>query len=108
VKLDRLAFQEALDEIGAKRDRNKLFIAGMCLKRRERGVELLADNLFAPAFPETLSRRCSNETQNFLSKPWPASWQSPVYLSQRAFLQAIYPEKEFQLLRQATPNGRVA
>ena len=46
TKLDRIAFQEALDEIGAKRRREPAFLRGFA-GRFCRGAELLADNSIA-------------------------------------------------------------
>jgi zinc protease len=99
VKLDRLAFQEALDEIGAKAETGTNFSLQVLPERFERGVELLADNLLRPAFPETAFKALQQRTRQAVA----GQLQSPVYLSQRAFLQAIYPEKD-PTLRQATPE----
>ena len=99
VKLDRLAFQEALDEIGAKVETGTNFSLQVLPERFERGVELLADNLLRPAFPETAFKALQQRTRQAVA----GQLQSPVYLSQRAFLQAIYPEKD-PTLRQATPE----
>ena len=99
VKLDRLAFQEALDEIGAKAETGTNFSLQVLPERFERGVELLADNLLRPAFPETAFNALQQRTRQAVA----GQLQSPVYLSQRAFLQAIYPEKD-PTLRQATPE----
>jgi zinc protease len=99
VKLDRLAFQEALDEIGAKAEAGTNFSLQVLPERFERGVELLADNLLRPAFPETAFKALQQRTRQAVA----GQLQSPVYLSQRAFLQAIYPEKD-PTLRQATPE----
>jgi zinc protease len=99
VNLDRLAFQEALDEIGAKAETGTNFSLQVLPERFERGVELLADNLLRPAFPETAFKALQQRTRQAVA----GQLQSPVYLSQRAFLQAIYPEKD-PTLRQATPE----
>jgi zinc protease len=99
VKLDRLAFQEALDEIGAKAETGTNFSLQVLPERFKRGVELLADNLLRPAFPETAFKALQQRTRQAVA----GQLQSPVYLSQRAFLQAIYPEKD-PTLRQATPE----
>ena len=99
VKLDRLAFQEALDEIGAKAETGTNFSLQVLPERFERGVDLLADNLLRPAFPETAFKALQQRTRQAVA----GQLQSPVYLSQRAFLQAIYPEKD-PTLRQATPE----
>ena len=99
VKLDRLVFQEALDEIGAKVETGTNFSLQVLPERFERGVELLADNLLRPAFPETAFKAVQQRTRQTVA----GQLQSPVYLSQRAFLQAIYPEKD-PTLRQATPE----
>ncbi len=68
-KLDRIAFQEALDEIGANAQAGTSFSLEV-----QRTAQAVAGQL-----------------------------QSPVYRSGRAFLKAIYPEKD-PTLREATPD----
>ncbi|MGH7836081.1 MAG: M16 family metallopeptidase [Candidatus Binatia bacterium] len=99
TKLDRVAFQQALDEIGARASAGTSFSLQVLTDRFERGVDLLADNLLRPALPEAAFKAIQQRTAQAVA----GQLQSPVYLSQRAFLQAIYP-KDDPTSRQATPE----
>jgi zinc protease len=99
LKLDRLAFQEALDEIGAQASFGPRFSLQVLADRFDRGVELVADNLLYPALPEATFKALKERTRQAVA----GRLQSPVYLSQRALLQAIYPEND-PTLRHATPE----
>src|SRR6516162_314979 len=50
--LDRVAFQEALDDIGARQSAGTDFAVQVLSEHFERGVELLADNQLHPALPD--------------------------------------------------------
>ena len=50
--LDRVAYQKALDEIGADAGAGADFAVGVLAEEFERGVQLLADNELRPALPE--------------------------------------------------------
>ena len=97
--LDRISFQEALDDIGAEASVSTRFSLQVLANSFERGVELLADNLLHPALPETAFKAVKQRTRQTVA----GQLQSPVYLSQRALLQAIYPDND-PTLRQATPE----
>jgi zinc protease len=99
VQLDRIAFQQALDEIGAKLHAGTSFSLEVLPGVFSRGVELLADNLLHPALPETAFKAVQQRTRQAVA----GQLQSPVYRSTRAFLKAIYPEKD-PTLREATPE----
>jgi zinc protease len=99
AKLDRLAFQEALDEIGAKAAVGTHFSLQVLDDRLDRGLELIADNLLHPRFPDEAFRAVKQRTRQAVA----GRLQSPIYLSQRALLQAIYPAGD-PTLRQATPE----
>ena len=99
VQLDRIAFQQALDEIGAKLHAGTSFSLEVLPGDFSRGVELLADNLLHPALPETAFKAVQQRTRQAVA----GQLQSPVYRSTRAFLKAIYPEKD-PTLREATPE----
>ena len=98
-KLDRIAFQEALDEIGANAQAGTSFSLEVLPDGFARGVELLADNLLHPALPEAAFKAVQQRTAQAVA----GQLQSPVYRSGRAFLKAIYPEKD-PTLREATPD----
>ena len=99
TKLDRIAFQEALDEIGANAQAGTSFSLEVLPDGFARGVELLADNLLHPALPEAAFKAVQQRTAQAVA----GQLQSPVYRSGRTFLKAIYPEKD-PTLREATPD----
>ena len=103
VDLDRLAFQGALDQIGAKLYAGTSFSLEVLPDAFARGVELLADNLLHPALPETAFKAVQQRTRQAVA----GQLQSPIYRSGRAFLNAIYPEKD-PTLREATPESVAA
>jgi len=100
VELDRLAFQEALDKIGAKLHAGTSFSLEVLPDAFARGVELLADNLLHPALPETAFKAVQQRTRQAVA----GQLQSPIYRSGRAFLKAIYPEND-PTQREATPES---
>ena len=99
TNLDRIAFQQALDEIGANAQAGTSFSLEVLPDGFARGVELLADNLLHPALPEAAFKAVQQRTAQAVA----GQLQSPVYRSGRAFLKAIYPEKD-PTLREATPD----
>ena len=99
TKLDRVAFQEALDEIAAEATTGTRFSLQVLADRFDRGTELLADNLLHPALPEAAFNAVKQRTRQAVA----GRLQSPIYLSQRALLQAIFPGED-PTLRQATPE----
>lgn len=99
TKLDRVAFQEALDEIGAKVHVGTHFSLEALPAHFERGVELLADNLLHPAMSEAAFKAVQQRTRRAVA----GRLQSPVYRLGRALLKAIYPESD-PTLREATPE----
>lgn len=99
VRLDRLAFQEALDEIGANASAGPRFSLQVLADRFERGVQLLAENLLAPALPEDAFKVVQEETKDTVA----GRLQTPTYLSRRALRTALYPAGD-PALRQATPE----
>ncbi len=97
--LDRLAFQKALDDIAAQESAGTSFSLQVLTEHLDRGVELLADNLLHPVFPEKAFEVVRQETSGELA----GLLGSPSYLSQRALLSGLYP-KDDPLLREATPE----
>jgi zinc protease len=98
--LDRLAFQTALDEIGATASAGTDFELHVLGDYFERGVELLADNQLRPALPraafETQKRQIASAVAGLL--------KSPEYLAQRALQRGLVPPGD-PSLRQATPQS---
>jgi zinc protease len=99
TKLDRVAFQEALDDIAAEVTVGTRFSLQVLADQFDRGTELLAENLLHPALPQAAFNAVKQRTRQAAA----GRLQSPVYLSQRALLQAIFPEHD-PTLRQATPE----
>ncbi|MBI3015873.1 MAG: insulinase family protein, partial [Candidatus Tectomicrobia bacterium] len=97
--LNRLAFQEALDEIAANESAGTSFSLQVLAERFERGAQLLADHLLHPALPEDAFKIVRKETISTVA----GQLQSPAYLSNRALRTALYP-KDDPALREATPD----
>jgi zinc protease len=100
LSMDRLAFQKALDDIGAWESAGTDFSLKVLPPHFDRGVGLLADNLLHPAFPEkdfvTIRKQIADSVAGEL--------KSPDYLGKRAMLRGLFP-KEDPLLREATPRS---
>lgn len=97
--LDRVAFQSALDEIGAEEEAGTDFAVKTLAEDFERGVELLADNELHPALPgaafEIVRRQVAQTVAGRL--------KSPDYLAGRALRAALFPRDD-PALRQALPE----
>lgn len=98
-KLDRLAYQGALDDIGAEVAARTDFSLRVLTDQIDRGVELLADNLLHPRLPadsfEVVKRQVAQMVAGRL--------QSPNYLSHRALHVALFPKAD-PTLREAHPT----
>lgn len=98
TSLDRIAFQKALDDIGASASAGTSFSLQVLSDQFERGMELLADNELHPALPAAafgvLQRQVAASVAGRL--------KSPGYLAGRALNAALYPPAD-PTLRQATP-----
>jgi zinc protease len=96
--LDRLAFQKALDDIGAESSAGTAFSVQLLPSEFERGVQLLAENELSPALPEdafkTVQQRLAHEVAGQL--------KSPDFLTRQAATAALFP-KDDPSLRHATP-----
>lgn len=97
--LDRLAFQKALDDIGAEVDTGISFYAQALSDNFERAVELMADNELHPAMPKDALEIVKGQAAAALK----GLLQSPGYLARRAFNQALFPASD-PTLREATPE----
>jgi zinc protease len=98
ASLDRVAFQKALDDIAADVSAGTDFSLQVLSGQFERGVQLLADNLLRPAFPEAEFRILQGQ----LSAEVAGELQSPDYRLRRAVEQALLPAHD-PALRQTTP-----
>jgi zinc protease len=96
--LDRVAFQKALDEIGANESAGTDFSLQVLTDHLDRGVELLADNLIHPALPEAAFAIVRKQVAGSVA----GDLQSPAYLADRALDAGLYPKGD-PSLRQATP-----
>jgi zinc protease len=96
---DRLAYQRALDQIGADESAGASFSVVVLRSHLERALQLLADNELHPAFRgkdfDIVRRQVAAQVAGEL--------ESPGYLTRRALLRAIYPKGDPKL-RQATPK----
>jgi zinc protease len=96
--LDRIAFQKALDEIGASESAGTDFSLQVLTDHFERGVELLADNQLRPGLPEEAFKVVRQQVSATVT----GLLQSPDYQTTRALAAALFPKTD-PTLRQATP-----
>jgi zinc protease len=96
--LDRIAFQKALDDIGADESAGANLSLQVLADHFDRGVELLADNELHPALPDQAFKVVQQETSDSLA----GELKSPDYLTHRALAAGLYP-KDDPSLREATP-----
>ncbi|HTR34669.1 MAG TPA: pitrilysin family protein [Bryobacteraceae bacterium] len=101
--LDRVAFQKALDDIGADESGGTNFSLTVLAKEFDRGVQLLADNELHPALPETAFKIIQRQ----LAARVAGELRSPGYLTQHALQSALLP-KDDPNLRHATPDSVMA
>jgi zinc protease len=99
TSLDRLAFQAALDEIGAEESAGTDFSLEVLAEQFERGVQLLADNELHPALPAEAFKIVQEQVAGAVA----GQLQSPGYLMKRALKEGLFP-KDDPSLRQATPE----
>ncbi len=97
-KLDRVAFQRALDEIGAEEQAGTDFSLQVLAEHFERGVELLAENELHPALPTEAFQVVRRQVAQTVA----GRLQSPSYLAGHALRAAIFPAGD-PTLRQAIP-----
>ncbi len=97
--LDRLAFQKALDDIGAHENAGTRFHLEVLTDHFEKGVQLLSDNLLHPALPEKYFKIVQTQT----SREVAGELKSPDYLTNKALWDALLPKGDPQL-RHSTPE----
>jgi zinc protease len=100
VKLDRLAFQKALDDIAAQETAGTEFTVQVPAAHFDRAVQLLADNELHPALPAAAFPVVQMQTARFVA----GQLESPDYLFQRAVDKALVPAGD-PSLREATPES---
>jgi zinc protease len=103
TSLDRLAFQKALDDIGAMESAGTDFSLQVLSQYAKRGVSLLADHLLHPGLPEAAFAVVKQQVASVVD----AQLQSPDYLAKRALKKALFPEND-PTLRQTTKNTVLA
>lgn len=97
--LDRLAFQQALDAIGAKEKAGTDFSTQVLSESFDRAVELLADNELHPGLPQAALQVLRNQMALSVG----ARNTSPGFLTQRSLRTALYPAQD-PSLRMSTPE----
>jgi zinc protease len=100
TNLDRLAFQKALDDIGAEASAGTSFSLQVLDKHFDRGLELLAGNLLHPALPEPAFKVVKQETGSMVA----GLLKSPDYLFSHALHAGLYPQDD-PTLRHPTPES---
>jgi zinc protease len=98
--LDRVAFQTALDDIGASEAAGASFSLKVLSQDFKRGVELLADNELHPALPKDAFAVVQQQTAELSA----GERESPSYRTERALLNALLPAHD-PLLRETTPKS---
>jgi len=98
--LDRVAFQQQLDAIGARENAGTDFAIAALSEHFDRAVELLADNELHPALPE----QALNIIKVPLSHGIAARNKSPGFLTQHSLRGALYPQSD-PSLRMSTPES---
>jgi zinc protease len=89
-KLDRVAFERALDAIGARERAGVDFTVQTLAENFDQGVALLADNELHPALPQP----AMTILQGQIAQSVEARSHSPGFLTQRSLRQAIFPKDD--------------
>ena len=97
--LERVAFEEALDAIGAREHAGTDFSVQALTEHFERAVELLADNELHPALPDAAMQIIRGQVAQGVA----ARNASPGFLTQRSLRAALFPPDD-PSLRMATPE----
>jgi zinc protease len=103
TKLDRLAFQKALDDIAAHESAGTDFSLDVLPEHFDRGVELLAENELDPALPAPAFKIVRRKTAMDVA----GTLESPGFLAELALDKALYPPED-PVLRHATPASVTA
>jgi zinc protease len=99
VAHDRVAFQKALDDIGASESAGTSFSLRVLKKDFPRGVQLLAENELGPRLPEDAFQIVRKQNEDYVA----GRLTSPAYRAERALETALLPKGD-PGLRQATPQ----
>ncbi|MGA2244395.1 MAG: pitrilysin family protein [Verrucomicrobiota bacterium] len=101
--LDRLAFQKALDDIGANESAGADFSLQVLPENFERGVGLLADNELSPALPEADFKTIQPQ----LAASFAGELQSPDHIASHTLMLALFPKGD-PAQRETTPDSMQA
>ncbi|MBV9345470.1 MAG: insulinase family protein, partial [Gammaproteobacteria bacterium] len=99
-RLDRLAFQQALDGVGAREQAGADFYVQALTEHFEAATALLADNELHPALPESALEVIRNQTALGVA----TRNSSAPFLTQRSLRAALFPPDD-PSLRMATPES---
>ncbi len=99
TKLDRLAFQKALDDAGVEEAAGAAFSVQMLPSQLDRGVQLLAENELTPALPEEAFKIVQQQVAQTVA----GELESPDFLTRQALNSALFPKTD-PTLRHATPS----
>ncbi len=100
TSLDRIAFQKALDDIGAEESPGYRFSLKVLKDQFGRGMQLLADNELHPALPAEAFGVVQQQTAQFVA----GNLVSPSYRTTKALETALLPPKD-PTLRETTPKS---
>jgi zinc protease len=101
--LDRLAFQKALDDIGANESAGADFSLQVLPEHFERGVELLAQNELTPALPEADFQTIQPQLVGSVA----GELQSPDHIAGHSLTLALFPKGD-PATRETTPESMKA
>jgi len=96
--LDRLAFQKALDDIGANESAGADFSLQVLPEQFDRGVQLLAENEISPALPADDFKIIQTQ----LAASTAGELQSPNHIAGHTLTLALFPASD-PATREATP-----
>jgi len=98
--LDRIAFQEALDQIGAGERAGPDFQLQALAQDFDRGVSLLADNELHPAFSPAATKLARDQISHMIA----ARMQTPSFLADRSLRESLFT-KDDPSLREPLPDN---
>jgi zinc protease len=99
AKLDRVAFQKALDDIAARESAGASFSLQVLSKYFDRGVQLLAENELQPGLPAPAFKVVQQQTAQSVAD----LLKSPDFYAEMAELKGLLPKNDPDL-RHATPQ----
>ncbi|HWC61040.1 MAG TPA: pitrilysin family protein [Verrucomicrobiae bacterium] len=97
--LNRLAYEKALDEIGATESAGADFSIQVLTADFDRGMQLLADNELSPALPEKAFELIQPELAGGVA----GELESPGYRAERAVETSLFPTND-PIHRETTPE----